>query len=146
METILVAKTEIFILTFMQKAKLTQQKLYMKGYYENTSGGHQVITWNCKTNKRMIGFALDKNGPLDTERGLLIPQMIRMIRVTLSNTSYVTSTTCLSSSVSGAKSFSRLMMRPDDTQRPCSYQVHWVISSQVDSFILKKIVLQNNCA
>lgn len=29
---------------------------------------------------------------------------------------YVTSTTCLSSSISGASSFSRLMMRPEDTQ------------------------------
>lgn len=30
---------------------------------------------------------------------------------------YVTSTTCLSSSIRGASSFSRLMMRPEDTQR-----------------------------
>ncbi len=29
---------------------------------------------------------------------------------------YVTSTTCLSSSIRGASSFSRLMMRPEDTQ------------------------------
>lgn len=36
--------------------------------------------------------------------------------VGLSVGAYVTSTTCLSSSIRGASSFSRLMMRPEDTQ------------------------------
>lgn len=36
--------------------------------------------------------------------------------VVLSVRAYVTSTTCLSSSIRGASSFSRLMMRPEDTR------------------------------
>lgn len=73
------------------------------------------LTKSVKTSRQV--FQQDTYAPLEAVRSFeqRVIQTGDPDRVILSVRTYVTSTTCLSSSISGASSFSRLMIRPGDT-------------------------------